>query len=218
MLAIVFAIDGDHVWCRRATIYRARRKFLALYPPSNSKSCGGLRCAMPAKREDVETLVAAVPGFRPSWEKFLGEYAGEDATPYYIAMSELAHYVVENYAKGTTAEFPNLFSTVESLFQKKDDDLESLLTVGLLEDIQNIASHRDFGFAVFRRRLGPRSLLVWDEIEAFMRRVALWERRQGPRWWQFWRRRKAFDSERALGKVESPELRKIIESLYRKDL
>jgi hypothetical protein len=35
-------------------------------------------------------------------------------------MSELAHYALENYAKGATAEFPNLIATVEALLDKHD--------------------------------------------------------------------------------------------------
>jgi hypothetical protein len=53
-------------------------------------------------------------------------------------------------------------------------------------------------------------------IDAYMRRVAVWTQKQKPRWWQVWRRRKTFDSEKALSQVENPELKKIIESTYRK--
>jgi len=95
-------------------------------------------------------------------------------------MSELAHYVVESFAKGVTVEFPNLFSTVEALLQKSDPEIENLITVGLFEDIQNIASHRDFGAAPFRQFLGPRSLVLWDEVDAGMKRVAASEARNKP--------------------------------------
>jgi len=88
--------------------------------------------------------------------------------------------------------------------------------VGLFEDIQNIASHRDFGATPFRQLLGPRSLVVWDEVDAHMKRVAAWGARNKPRWWQFWRRRRAFDAKQALEQVENPELKKIIEANYRK--
>jgi hypothetical protein len=114
------------------------------------------------------------------------------------------------------AEFSNLFGTVEALLQTPDPELENLISVGFFEDIQNIASHRDFGATPFRQWLGSRSLVVWDEFDAHMQRVAAWAERQNPRWWQFWRRRSAFDAEKALSQVESPELRKIIESNYRK--
>jgi hypothetical protein len=74
-------------------------------------------------------------------------------------VGEFAHYVVESYAQGITVEFQNLFSTVESLFQNPDSELENLIAVGLFEDIQNIASHRDFGAAPFD---GGSGRAVWS--------------------------------------------------------
>jgi hypothetical protein len=170
---------------------------------------------MSVRREDVELIVASVPGFRTGWERFLKNWESETSPPYYLGMGELAHYIVGNYAQGITTELPDLFTTVEALLHKPDPELENLITVGLLEDVQNVASHREFGAGVFRQWLGPRSVEVWDEIDAYMRRVAVWSDQQMPRWWQFWRR-KAFDPGKALPQVENPELRKIIESSYRK--
>ena len=170
---------------------------------------------MPVNPEDVENIVLVAPGFRKSFEKFLEEWASEKSLPWYLAMSELAHYVVDSYADGITNELPDLFATVESLLGKSDPELENLIAVGLFEDIQNVASHRKFGAAPFRQWLGPRSLVVWDEVDAFTRHVALRTAQQKPRWWQFWRR-KVFDSTKALDQVENPELRKIIEAGYRK--
>ena len=171
---------------------------------------------MPVNREDVERIIASAPRFRTRWEAFLKEWETEPSLPYYLAMGDLAHYVVENYAQGTTKEFPELFSTVEASLQSPDPEFENLITVGFFEDIQNIASHREFGDDVFRQWLGTRSAVIWDEIDAYMRRVGVWAEQQKPRWWQFWRRRKTLDPEKALSQVENPELKKIIESMYRK--
>jgi hypothetical protein len=174
----------------------------------------GLR-KMPANREQVEQLVAAVPNFRSRWEQFLKDFEGDETLPFFVGIGELAYCVVDSYAQGVTAEFPKLFRTVEDLLQNPDPELENLITVGLFEDIQNIASHRDFGAAPFRALLGPRSLVAWDEIDAYMIKVAAWTAKNEPRWWQFWRRR-VFNAQKALTQVESPALRKIIESDYRK--
>jgi hypothetical protein len=171
---------------------------------------------MAANREQLEQLVAAAPNFRNRWDGFLKEYEGEEIPPWFVGMSELAHYVVESYANGVTVEFPNLFRTVEALLQNSDSEIENLIAVGLFEDIQNIASHRDFGAAPFRRLLGPRSLVIWDEGDAGMKQVAAWEDQNKPRWWQIWRRRRVFDAKQALEEVENPELKKIIEANYRK--
>jgi hypothetical protein len=171
---------------------------------------------MPVNREDVERIVAAVPSFRTTWERFIKESESEESPLWYVGMSELAHYVVDNYAQGTTTEFAALFATIEVLLHNHDPELEGLIAVGLFEDIQNIASHRDFGYAIFRPWLEERSLVVWDEIDAGMQKVAVWEQGQKPRWWQFWRRRETLDPEKALSQVESADLRKIIESNFRR--
>ena len=164
---------------------------------------------MPAKREDVEKIIATVPGFQAQWQEFLMEAEKETSPPWFLVMGELAHYLVEKYAQQTTAEFPQLFASVEALLHNPSPELENLITVGLLEDIQNVASHRDFGAAPFLQWLGPRSLVVWNEINAYMKRVSDWAAKQEPR-------REGFDAEKALSQVENPQLRKIIESMYRK--
>jgi len=171
---------------------------------------------MPANLEQIEQLVAAAPNFRNRWEGFLKECGEEEVPPRFVGMSELAHYLVESYTKAVTVEFPNLFDTVEALLQNPNPEIENLIAVGLFEDIQNIASHSDFGAAPFRQLLGARSLLSWDEVDARMKRAAAWAARNKPRWWQFWRHRRGFDAERALEQVENPELKKIIEADYRK--
>jgi hypothetical protein len=164
---------------------------------------------MAAKQEDVEQIIATVPGFQTQWQEFLKEWEKETSPPWYLVMGELAHYLVERYAQQATAEFPQLFASVEALLHNPSPELENLIIVGLLEDIQNVASHRDFGAAPFREWLGPKSIVAWDGINAYMDRVSNWAAKQEPR-------RDAFDAEKALSQVENPQLRKIIESIYRK--
>lgn len=159
-------------------------------------------------REHLAKIVATVPGFRESWDDFLQLYGSEGSPPWYLLMADLAHYIVENYAGGTTAEFENLFLSIEAVLQNPHPELEGLLTVGLFEDMQNIASHRSFGPEVFIRWLRPRSLANWQEVEAFWDRVAE-STSSDPA-------RRTFDAERALSQVQNPELRKIIESNYRR--
>lgn len=172
--------------------------------------------AMPVKREEIESLIVTVPGFQAMFQEFLKQWEKDDSIPWFIAMGELSHYVVESYAHGTTAEFPKLFAAVENLLNDPSPELENLIMVGLLEDIQNVASYRDFGAGPFRELLGPKSTVAWDAIRAYMDKVAARTAQQRPRRWQFWRRRKVFDPEKALAQVENSELKKIIESMYRK--
>jgi len=170
---------------------------------------------MPASQEQIEQLIAAAPNFRDRWQAFLKEWE-EEVPPWFVGIGDFAHYVVESYALDDKTEFPKLFSTIERLLQDADPEFKNLIAVGLFEDIQNIASHRDFGAAPFRRWLGPRSLALWDEVDEGMKRVAAWTEQNKPRWWQFWRRRHDFDAKQALEQDENPELRKIIEANYRR--
>jgi hypothetical protein len=170
---------------------------------------------MSAGREAFETLIATVPDFQPRYQKFRADWQ-EEETPWYLAMGELAHYVVDMYEGGNTAQYKDLFSAIELLLRGADAELQNLIWVGLFEDIQNIASHRSFGAGVFRPWLGPQSLIAWDEVNHSMQKVAAWASKQRPRWWQFWRRR-SYDAQAALSRVEDTELRKIIEQMYRKD-
>jgi hypothetical protein len=169
---------------------------------------------MSASREAFETIIATAPDFQPTYQRFLADWQGED-TPWYLAMGELAHYVVEAYGQGNAAQCQKLFSTVERVLQNGDSEVQNLIWVGLLEDIQNIASHRSFGPDVFRAWLGPQTLIAWDEVNRGMKKVAEWASQH--------RKRdddspgaSSFDSEAALSQVENPELRRIIEQMYRK--
>jgi hypothetical protein len=79
--------------------------------------------------------------------------------------------------------------------------------VGIIEDIQNIASHREFGPSVFCRWLSPLSRAAWDEVIG---------------WWE------QLAAAKAAGllsqppspvvdpaDVQDPALRRMIEQLYR---
>jgi hypothetical protein len=76
------------------------------------------------------------------------------------------------------------------------------IAIGLFEDIQNIASHREFGAEPFRKRLGARSLQIWDEVDEGMKRVAAWQKTQKPKWWQFWQKRKTLGAEKRYRKYK----------------
>jgi hypothetical protein len=169
---------------------------------------------MSASREAFETIIATVPDFNPKYQTFLADWQGED-TPWYLAMGKLAHYIVESYEQGNTAQYQNLFSAVELVLQNGDSEIQNLIWVGLLEDIQNIASHRSFGPNVFRVWLRPQSLIAWDEVNRGMQKVAEWASQQ--------RRHDQpsggegnIDLDAALSQLESPELRRLIEQMYLK--
>jgi len=78
---------------------------------------------MSASQEAFETIIATVPDFQPRYQSFLADWQGED-TPWYLAMGELAHYVVEAYEQGDTTQYQKLFSAVERVLQNGDSEVQ----------------------------------------------------------------------------------------------
>lgn len=165
----------------------------------------------------VEDLVKLVPGFQSEWREFLDEWQHEPDIPFYVGMGQLAHYLVESFERGDISELGPFFAGVEKALRGAGRPFENLIAVGLFEDIQNIASHRNFSGEVFIAWLGPESCRLWRETNVAMQRVAQWAvRHYRNHWWQFWRPRRV-DLHQILSRVENPELRKMIESNYRKN-
>src|SRR6185369_7883353 len=98
------------------------------------------------------------------------------------------------------------FVVVEQFMCEGSPAVQSVLAVGLFEDIQTITSHRRIDQAAFERWLGPQSLKSWRKVDADMRRVAESQltRRNGV----------GIDVEKLLSEVRNPELRNMIETLY----
>jgi hypothetical protein len=90
------------------------------------------------------------------WE---GEEAG-----IYNDLGEFATFVVDAYERQDTEPIVAAFRTIEELLGEGDEEVRTA-AIGFLEDIQNIASHRPFGAAVFIQWLGPKSKGQWAEIE-----------------------------------------------------
>lgn len=79
--------------------------------------------------------------------------------------SAFAHHVVDLVAAGREAELPRVFDVVEHLLAEGDPDTVELVTMGLIEPLQNIVSHDDVlvGPERVEPLLGPLARGVWDE-------------------------------------------------------
>jgi hypothetical protein len=82
-------------------------------------------------------------------------------------LSTLARHLVDLAERGDAEEFPAVFAVVDRLLADGDDDTVAYVRTHLLEDIQNITSHRDVGVDpdAFRSVLGPAALDAWDELD-----------------------------------------------------
>ncbi len=112
----------------------------------------------------VPDLLSLCPGIEGRWRDHLAYWEGEDRGEY-IDVSVVVHYIVDSYAVGRTDFFPALFRKAESILESGDPKQQEVLVIGLFEDVQTVASHSDFGWKVFEKWLGPRSLAAWRQIE-----------------------------------------------------
>jgi hypothetical protein len=112
----------------------------------------------------VSQLLAACPSARSDWAAHCAEW--EDEVPgNYLNVAVFARHIVKSFGRDQLGEFPGFFRLVETMICEGDEEVVSLATVGLIEDLQVLASHERFGAAVFLPWLLPRSLQAWAEIE-----------------------------------------------------
>jgi hypothetical protein len=117
---------------------------------------------MITEAEVMPLLLAACPGFAPTWQEHLAWWEGDERGSYNDA-AEFARYLVESYNRGDTSEFELAFATIERLIDEGDENTRGLVIVGVLEGIQTIASH-SCGPDALVRWLGPKSHAAWVDI------------------------------------------------------
>ena len=138
-------------------------------------------------------------------------------------MSELASYVVGLFEAGDVQDVRPAFQSAEQLLASPLEAERDAASLGFLETIQDVASHRKCGMAAFEQFLQPKTQIAWDElIEIWRGKASLDEvvaAETGailrPPWWKFWKSRKRSSPKYLLEGVENPELRKIIEQITR---
>jgi hypothetical protein len=112
--------------------------------------------------EVMPLLIAACPGFQSAWEKHLDYWNGEQPGAF-IDAAEFARYLVESYEQNETSEFPAAFAAIEKVLNEGDQEARDIAGIGVIEDIQTIASH-SCGGDVFVEWLGPTSRIAWAQI------------------------------------------------------
>jgi hypothetical protein len=115
-----------------------------------------------------EPMLAVCPSFAPAWAEFRAEWEKRRVDlPVYIALDELARHLIERLRSGATEEFPAVFQVVERWHCEGDHYVREAVTIGLLESIQNNASHAGSDLGAFDRWLLPESKKWWDKLNRF---------------------------------------------------
>jgi len=116
----------------------------------------------------VELLLQACPTSQQCWDEHREWWGDEDAGAY-NDIAVFAHFAVDSFASGKTDCLPALFGAIESVLSDGEEEARQLAIVGFLEGVQNIASHRPFGYDAFVPWLGVNSIVAWRSLEK------LWE-------------------------------------------
>lgn len=151
----------------------------------------------------LSRIVAVAPGFAPRWESFKRRWE-EEPLPLYLAMGELADYLVGSFSSGSTEELPAVFALLEQHLESDDLELHNLIVVGLFEVLQNLGSQEPFDLAVFEQWLGPIGTRKWHEIDDDMNEVPRWEAEHTAR------QPSTAEIQEELESVSSPELRRLL--------
>lgn len=114
-----------------------------------------------------QPLLAAEPDFRPLWEAFLAEWAGEKEPPLYLALSDLSRFLVARLEAEHTNRFVAVFGVVERWLTEGDQYVREAAASGLIETLQNTGLYATGRPEAFLAWLGPEALRSWREIEAF---------------------------------------------------
>ena len=133
------------------------------------------QCSLMLSREDMfPLLIQADPSFAPAWQAFLSEWDGEPDPPYYIALGDLAHHLVEKQRGSEKQILRAVFDIVERWHVEGDEFVGEAATIGLLEGLQNILGGNKRNKSIggvrasdFEAYLGPETQRWWDKLYRF---------------------------------------------------
>jgi hypothetical protein len=115
----------------------------------------------------IEALLAACPSFSDRWKEHLASSDGGIGS--YVDVGAFSGHLVDLLDSDETSEFAAVFDAIERMLIDGDDGVRYLVTYGLIESVQNVASNRrGWLFAGrFRQWLRPATLTAWDEVHRF---------------------------------------------------
>ncbi len=118
------------------------------------------------KDQIIPLLLSACPSFSDDWEQYRQGPEYEEGL-LYIDLGKFANHLIGLYQGGATQEFSAVFQIVERLYSEGNDEVREMVTIGLLEGIQNIAGNQGIDPEAFRPYLQSESLVWWTRLNDF---------------------------------------------------
>jgi hypothetical protein len=116
----------------------------------------------------LDTLVAGSGNLETWWEQYKSSPAG-DPDILYVALGDMATYLVSSLEDRETAGFAEFFHSIEKIIVRGSPEQRKLLVVGLLEAIQNVTLNREMGLDVWKPWIQPTTGRYWSILDRFWR-------------------------------------------------
>jgi hypothetical protein len=113
----------------------------------------------------IKDFLIICPEFQEIWSEHLNFWNGEENRGIYNDIAEVARFIVELYKRENNKKVSESFRFIEKLLETDDEEVKEVIIWGLIEDIQNIASHEEFGYTVFEKWLMPNSKIAWNQVK-----------------------------------------------------
>lgn len=115
----------------------------------------------------MESFIVACPGFAPTFDTFLTEWAEEPELPYYLALGDFSRYLIKLLENDQRNELSAAFKMIEQLHVDGDRYVREAATIGILENLQNTNLHGPTKPDQCLEFLGPVSLKYWCKVTNF---------------------------------------------------
>jgi hypothetical protein len=133
--------------------------------------------------DDWAPLREAVPSYRERWAEMVADSHYEPDLPY-VTINDFAEFVALTVLRDHPDQVEDLVDTLEAMYTRAaitdDEEIEALLTIGLLEGL--IEASDEHGFSLTRVNpllRGPRTRLQWDKALGYQKPGFAWSEEQG---------------------------------------
>ena len=112
-------------------------------------------------------LIEATPSFKTHWDKFIQEYKEDESYPYYLCMSDFNRHIIKLLKEKELNQLKKTFKVIEHILIEFDHDSQELITVGLLEGIQNQVESKKVKREEVESLLQPETEFWWNKVYRF---------------------------------------------------
>jgi hypothetical protein len=122
--------------------------------------------------EVIPLFLGACPSFQIPWtEYFQQNRENSGDCNLYSDIAVLAQYIINLALSDKTEELQHTFDVIERVLENGDEYVQEAITLGLLEEIQNLAQENGLLLNQFETYLKSESKRRWDLLITFWTRV-----------------------------------------------